>query len=247
MARMQTAAEMFVMVLDVHKWVPLPAIAARAKQSSSAAVPAGTLAVHWSTQMCFSPFSKSTAGGIAHGGVCKPLQDLEGCYSSQCAATTFCQQQATSSVSKVALDKATSEDETHCLVCGCCQAVLEPPTSQQIPRMLGRHTLRWNACPCRDFARQCASHGLLRTTSEGCCSLCQSACRSQVLARERVPLLQMARRRGRRTPCWSTCPWLSSPTASSRPSTSCGTAPCSPSASRSPRLCRCARGAAAPL
>ena len=42
--RMQTAAEMFVMVLDVHKWVPLPAIAARAKQSSSAAVPAGTLA-----------------------------------------------------------------------------------------------------------------------------------------------------------------------------------------------------------
>ena len=41
---MQTAAEMFVMVLDVHKWVPLPAIAARAKQSSSAAVPAGTLA-----------------------------------------------------------------------------------------------------------------------------------------------------------------------------------------------------------
>ena len=39
--RMQTAAEMFVMVLDVHKWVPLPAIAARAKQSSSAAVPAG--------------------------------------------------------------------------------------------------------------------------------------------------------------------------------------------------------------
>ncbi|CAK0785769.1 hypothetical protein CVIRNUC_008980 [Coccomyxa viridis] len=36
----KTAAEMFVMVLDVHKWVPLPAIAARAKQSSSAAVPA---------------------------------------------------------------------------------------------------------------------------------------------------------------------------------------------------------------
>ena len=38
----QTAAEMFVMVLDVHKWVPMPAIAARAKQSSSsAALPAG--------------------------------------------------------------------------------------------------------------------------------------------------------------------------------------------------------------
>ena len=39
----QTAAEMFVMVLDVHKWVPMPAIAARAKQSSSSAVtPAGS-------------------------------------------------------------------------------------------------------------------------------------------------------------------------------------------------------------
>ena len=34
----QTAAEMFVMVLDVHKWVPMPAIAARAKQSSSTAL-----------------------------------------------------------------------------------------------------------------------------------------------------------------------------------------------------------------
>lgn len=40
----QTAAEMFVMVLDVHKWVPMPAIAARAKQSSnSAASAAGAL------------------------------------------------------------------------------------------------------------------------------------------------------------------------------------------------------------
>lgn len=38
----QTAAEMFVMVLDVHKWVPMPAIAARAKQGASSAVtPAG--------------------------------------------------------------------------------------------------------------------------------------------------------------------------------------------------------------
>ena len=59
--RMQTAAEMFVMVLDVHKWVPLPAIAARAKQSSNAAVPAGMLTVHFLTHQCFSPFSGSTA------------------------------------------------------------------------------------------------------------------------------------------------------------------------------------------
>ena len=36
----QTAAEMFVMVLDVHKWVPMPAIAARAKQSSNSAATA---------------------------------------------------------------------------------------------------------------------------------------------------------------------------------------------------------------
>lgn len=36
---LQAAAEMFVMVLDVHKWVAMPAVAARARQ---AGVSAGT-------------------------------------------------------------------------------------------------------------------------------------------------------------------------------------------------------------
>ncbi len=60
----QTAAEMFVMVLDVHKWVPMPAIAARAKQSSSAA-PSAAGALHvpvWlpgERHLCFTWLSHS--------------------------------------------------------------------------------------------------------------------------------------------------------------------------------------------
>lgn len=47
----QTAAEMFVMVLDVHKWVPMPAIAARAKQSSSSAAPPAGSSLYF-TSLC---------------------------------------------------------------------------------------------------------------------------------------------------------------------------------------------------
>ena len=46
----QAATDMFVMLLDVHKWVAMPAVAARARQAGSTADPS----IPKSTSYCTS-------------------------------------------------------------------------------------------------------------------------------------------------------------------------------------------------
>jgi hypothetical protein len=63
----QAAADMFVMVLDVHKWVAMPAVAARARQAPAGTSASGRWLQHsMSSTLAFAgPFTPRSVVGVS--------------------------------------------------------------------------------------------------------------------------------------------------------------------------------------